>query len=135
MSALAVTSVASTKRHAISNYGTYATTSLVNVFSAPPLAPSLDELPLCSESYLSGSRKTAATFASRGDGSGTTVWPRSIFGDTSPVAAAAKGDAAAPPVDSRHKKFRYRLVAKCRVLKGDGVKEVSFSHGTCVVPT
>lgn len=28
------------------------------------------------------------------------------------------------PPNARHEKFRYRLVAKCRVLKGDGVKEV-----------
>lgn len=80
-------------------------------------------------SYLSGSRKAAATFACRGDGSGTTVWLRSVFGNSSTTAAAGvgatnKGDAPAP-TNARHEKFRYRLVAKCRVLNGDGVKEVS----------
>lgn len=79
-------------------------------------------------SYLSGSCNAAATFACRGDGSGTTVWPRSVFGDSASAGAAVgattKGDAPAP-ANAQHKKFRYRLVAKCRVLKGDGVKEVS----------
>eukprot|EP00752_Nemacystus_decipiens_P011404 g10128.t1 len=76
--------------------------------------------------YLSGSRNAAATFACRGDGSGTTVWPRSVFRDSSgPTARAGVGVGAstkgeAPP----HEKFRYRLVAQCRVLKGEGVKEI-----------
>lgn len=73
--------------------------------------------------------KAAATFACRGDGSGTTVWPRSAFGNKGTATAAASANAtanttAAAPAAARHKKFRHRLVAKCRVLNGDGVKEV-----------
>ncbi|CAM9093483.1 unnamed protein product [Scytosiphon promiscuus] len=79
--------------------------------------------------YLSGSQNAAATFACRGDGSGTTVWPRSVFGDADGVADAAAASGAgfrgiASSTSPRHKKFRHRLVAKCRVLKGDGVKEI-----------
>ncbi|CAN0226340.1 unnamed protein product [Ectocarpus sp. 12 AP-2014] len=117
--------------------------------------------------YLSGSCKAAATFAYRGDGSGTTVWPRSTFGDNhsasrhtdlaaaSAVAhdvATASGDAGTPgdtrgnspagaaatagsgnasvsssATNARYKRFRHRLVAKCRVLNGDGVKEIEGS--------
>ncbi|CAN0372407.1 unnamed protein product, partial [Hapterophycus canaliculatus] len=80
--------------------------------------------------YLSESQSAAATFACRGDGSGTTVWPRSVFGGdgrSSAAAAAAAAPAAASggaAASGRHKKFRYRLVAKCRILKGDGVREI-----------
>ncbi|CAN0273186.1 unnamed protein product [Ectocarpus sp. 12 AP-2014] len=117
--------------------------------------------------YLSGSCKAAATFAYRGDGSGTTVWPRSTFGDNhsasrpadlaaasavahdvatasgvagtpgdtrgdSPAGAAATARSGSASVSSsatnaRYKRFRHRLVAKCRVLNGDGVKEIEGS--------
>ncbi|CBN75069.1 poly (ADP-ribose) polymerase family, member 8 [Ectocarpus siliculosus] len=110
--------------------------------------------------YLSGSCKAAATFAYRGDGSGTTVWPRSTFVDNhsasrpavahdvvtasgvagtpddtkgdSPAGAAAtarsgSASVASSATNARCKRFRHRLVAKCRVLNGDGVKEIEGS--------
>lgn len=72
-------------------------------------------LPLSARSYLSGSCTAAAAFAKRGDGTGTTVWPRSAFGSDKNGSTPGK--------------FRYRLVAKCRVLNGDGVKEVKSNKG------
>ncbi|CAB1117710.1 unnamed protein product [Ectocarpus sp. CCAP 1310/34] len=117
--------------------------------------------------YLSGSCKAAASFAYRGDGSGTTVWPWSTFGDNhsasrlADLAAASavaydvasasgvagtpgdtRGDSPAGAVatarsgsvsvsssasNARYNRFRHRLVAKCRVLNGDGVKEIEGS--------
>eukprot|EP00904_Undaria_pinnatifida_P006156 jgi/Undpi1/2670/HiC_scaffold_13.g06048.m1 len=68
--------------------------------------------------YLSGSRKAAAAFACRGDGTGTTVWPKSAFG------AGGTESFMASLSSGGRKKFGYRVVAKCRVLKGDGVKEI-----------
>ena len=66
-------------------------------------------------SYLSRSRAAAESFAERGDGTGTTVWPRSAFGGRSNIGAGVSSKAPAI--------FRYRIVAKCRVLKGEGVKK------------
>lgn len=73
-------------------------------------------------SYLAASVEAAASFALRGDGRGTTVWGRSAFGDgrnltTPPVCAKILPVRASPP-----QRFRYRLVAKCRLLTGKEVK-------------
>lgn len=68
-------------------------------------------------SYLSESRVAAAAFASRGDGSGTTVWPRSVFGNSTTAGAGAgvgatTGSCGSVPANARHKNIWYRLVRR-----------------------
>lgn len=61
-----------------------------------------------------------------------------MFGDATifTAAAAAGGGAAAADRSSTQaasgapKRFRYRLVAKCRILTGEGVDEVGVARGS-----
>lgn len=82
-----------------------------------------------SVSYLSASLEAAALFSMRGDGTGTTVWPRSAFGQ--PRWAFYGGSSTRADSSTRPKVFRYKLVAKCHVLTGDGVKEVGVLWEIC----
>lgn len=81
--------------------------------------------------YLAASLEAAYSFAKRGDGQGTTVWGRSIFGNLTNSlvpAPGAGGSAAAAAKSSTQatsgapRRFPYRLVVKCRVLTGEGAE-------------
>lgn len=85
------------------------------------------------KSYLAASLEAAYSFAKRGDGQGTTVWGRSIFGNLTNSlvpAPGAGGSAAAAAKSSTQatsgapRRFPYRLVVKCRVLTGEGAEVI-----------